>query len=403
MHSYLVKFDQAFAVLSNVIRKPVSRAPFLKKHLFSTSGCYSQPPPNKVVFISQSTDVFSNLALEAWLYKNWSFSRRQLLLLWRNSPCVVIGRHQNPFREANLAYLESAHVPLARRHSGGGAVYHDNGNLNCTFFCPRDSYNRRWNLELLCLTLKSSFGLDVQLNSRDDILLNNKLKVSGSAAKLGRTTAYHHCTLLVDTEHQQLSLTLQGDKDMESTATASVPSPVANLSSREHRVNVERVMHSVASRYLEASLPGQKSDPRANRLASHGLTLVNPQDDWFPGLGEMREELSSWEWLFGKTPRFTKRMTVSTPDWLSHVQGPSTITLVVQCQHGLVDSIAVENGSCTALPEVVVSELRRVVQGDLSEAVRGTPYSPQMPTVLDSLLRLQQPSVNMSTSDKLKL
>ena len=94
--------------------------------------------PKRTVFISQSSDVFANLALEDWLYKNWSFERRNVLLLWRNSPCVVIGRHQNPQVEANLSYLESAGVPLARRGSGGGAVYHDHGNLNCTFFTTRE-------------------------------------------------------------------------------------------------------------------------------------------------------------------------------------------------------------------------------------------------------------------------
>lgn len=94
--------------------------------------------PKRTVFISQSNDVFANLALEDWLYKNWSFERRNVLLLWRNSPCVVIGRHQNPQVEANLPYLESAGVPVARRGSGGGAVYHDHGNLNCTFFTTRD-------------------------------------------------------------------------------------------------------------------------------------------------------------------------------------------------------------------------------------------------------------------------
>lgn len=107
----------------------------LSKNSKSTN---SVKPPKRVVFISQSTDVFSNLAFEDWLYKNWSFEKRNILFLWRNSPCVVIGRHQNPHVEANLQYLESAGVPVARRSSGGGTVYHDEGNLNCTFFTTRD-------------------------------------------------------------------------------------------------------------------------------------------------------------------------------------------------------------------------------------------------------------------------
>ena len=108
-----------------------------KNSLYATST--GEPTvPNKVVFISQSSDIFSNLAFEGWLYNQWDFSRRHLLFLWRNSPCVVIGRHQNPFQEVNLSYLESAKIPFARRQSGGGTVYHDSGNLNCSFFTPRE-------------------------------------------------------------------------------------------------------------------------------------------------------------------------------------------------------------------------------------------------------------------------
>lgn len=103
----------------------------------STSFSNTTKEPGRVVFISQANDVYSNLALEDWLYRNWDFSKRHVLFLWRNSPCVVIGRHQNPFCEANIPYLESAGVPIVRRNSGGGTVYHDDGNLNCTFFTSK--------------------------------------------------------------------------------------------------------------------------------------------------------------------------------------------------------------------------------------------------------------------------
>ena len=89
--------------------------------------------PVRQVYISQSNDVFTNLALEDWLYKNHDFDHKSLLLLWQNNPCVVIGRHQNPWIEADVPFIRGSDAKLARRNSGGGTVYHDLGNLNCTF------------------------------------------------------------------------------------------------------------------------------------------------------------------------------------------------------------------------------------------------------------------------------
>lgn len=73
----------------------------------------------KSVFISQSNDIFTNLAIEDWIYKNTDFNKHHVLLMWRNAPCVVIGRHQNPWLEANMQYLSENGIDLARRNSGG--------------------------------------------------------------------------------------------------------------------------------------------------------------------------------------------------------------------------------------------------------------------------------------------
>lgn len=148
--------------------------------------------PIRQVFISQSTDVFSNLALEDWLYRNHDFDHKHLLLLWRNDPCVVIGRHQNPWTESNVPFLRNSSINLARRNSGGGTVYHDLGNINCTFFTRRSEYDRRKNLDLICSAIKRVSDLNVAVNKRDDIVIDDLHKVSGTAAKLGKDTAYHH-------------------------------------------------------------------------------------------------------------------------------------------------------------------------------------------------------------------
>jgi lipoyltransferase 1 len=132
----------------------------------------------KSVFISQSNDIFTNLALEDWLYKNFDFTNHHVLLLWRNSPSVIIGRHQNPWLEANTAVLSEHGIEIARRNSGGGTVYHDNGNLNLTFFTPRERYNRKNNLKLISSALFREWGLKTEISPKEDIVVSGGYKVS---------------------------------------------------------------------------------------------------------------------------------------------------------------------------------------------------------------------------------
>lgn len=152
---------------------------------FSSSSSSATTPPSdsgkpeikKSVFISQSHDIFTNLALEDWIYKNFDFTNHHVLMLWANDPCVVIGRHQNPFTETNVSRLVESGITLARRNSGGGAVYHDRGNLNLTFFTPRDRYNRKYNLNIITRALFREWNIKADLNERDDIIIAGK-KVS---------------------------------------------------------------------------------------------------------------------------------------------------------------------------------------------------------------------------------
>lgn len=134
-------------------------------------------PIKKSVFISQSTNVFVNLALEHWLYRNFDFSKHHVLLLWKNDPCVVFGRHQNPWLECNVDAAEEEGITLARRESGGGTVYHDKGNLNLTFFTPKQRYNRYYNLKIITNALFRQWGLKSEINKHDDIIIDGDYKV----------------------------------------------------------------------------------------------------------------------------------------------------------------------------------------------------------------------------------
>lgn len=128
----------------------------------------------KSVFISQSNDIFTNLALEDWFYRNFDFTNHHVLMLWANNPCVVIGRHQNPFCETHVSNLQKAGIALVRRNSGGGSVYHDRGNLNMTFFTPRERYDRNYNLNIVTRALFREWGIKANISARDDIVVADK-------------------------------------------------------------------------------------------------------------------------------------------------------------------------------------------------------------------------------------
>jgi len=132
------------------------------------------------VLVSSSYDVFSNLALEDWFYQNIDFSdgSSDFMFLWRNKPCIVIGRHQNVWAECFVSHALAAGIKVARRRSGGGTVYHDTGNLNATFFTSRKNYNRTANLEMIADVLRLHCKGKVEVTKRDDIILNSTYKVS---------------------------------------------------------------------------------------------------------------------------------------------------------------------------------------------------------------------------------
>lgn len=150
--------------------------PIRTRHLFSDSASSRAG----LVLQSQSTDVYQNLALEDWIDEHVDLQHRSILLLWRNRPVVVIGRHQNPWTECNLSGMRRLGIPLARRRSGGGTVYHDLGNLNMTFFASKKAYDRQRNLKVVTEALRRLRPeLVVQSTERFDILLNGHYKISG--------------------------------------------------------------------------------------------------------------------------------------------------------------------------------------------------------------------------------
>ncbi|XP_041471943.1 lipoyltransferase 1, mitochondrial-like isoform X1 [Lytechinus variegatus] len=277
--------------------------------------------PDKVkglVYVSTSTDIHTNLSLEDWIYNNTDLSDTTLMILWRNDPCVVIGRHQNPWAEVNLRLLWNSNVKLARRRSGGGTVYHDLGNLNITFFSTRERYNRSKNLDLISRALKRTWPhLSVSVSERDDLIVDNFFKISGTSSKLGRKIAYHHCTLLHSVDKTRLKEMLHVSKDgLNSKATPSIRSKVKNLADIEPAICHDSLVKCISNEFYRQYSP-YKESRNANlganmfRLKSDAeeqnkLYEVNPTDeDIWKGIPALCNELRSWDWVYGKTPRFS--------------------------------------------------------------------------------------------------
>lgn len=302
----------------------------------------------KSVFISQSTDIFTNLALEDWLYKNHDFSNHHIMMVWRNDPCVVIGRHQNPWLEANIPFLAENDIPLARRNSGGGTVYHDKGNLNVSFFSTKERYNRKYNLELITRALFREFGLKADINARQDIVVKQYKQVSGTAAKLGRPSAYHHCTLLVNADKVNLSQALaKHEAGIKTNATQSVRSPITNLCEENSRVTVDGLQTAVGWEFLRT--PALHIADGGQELISKqkGFQMINPTEDWFPGLDKIKQELGSWDWRFGKTPAFEVKRSFAVPsnllstgdDFISKEQDSQELCIKMSVESGLIADV----------------------------------------------------------------
>ena len=246
------------------------------------------------VIVSNSTCPYENLAYEDYLYENVTFSDAdKLLYIWRNDKAIVIGRHQNPWKEVNLNKLKGKGISLCRRMSGGGTVYHDLGNVNFTFFTSKKNYNRTSNLDFIINTLMKDFNIVLKRNEKDDIIFENQYKVSGTAAKLGLKSCYHHCTLLCNTNLDNLSglLTNPFGANIETNATESVQSQTRNLFDQNFNFCqiVDSFTHSFIENYSE-NLPVfyKKIDPGTIKKVI-----------------SKKKTLESWEWTFAKSPKFS--------------------------------------------------------------------------------------------------
>ena len=176
-----------------------------------------------------TTDPAFNLALEEYVFESLS-KDYNYFILWQNASTVVVGRHQNTFNEVDEAFIRENNITVVRRLSGGGAVYHDLGNLNFTFI--QDAAGKEPDLGLFCRPVAQAIrtlGAEAEVNGRNDITVNG-MKFSGNAQYVKYGRVMHHGTLLFDSQLEVAAKTLRPDPEkIKAKGVASVRSRITNL------------------------------------------------------------------------------------------------------------------------------------------------------------------------------
>lgn len=200
------------------------------------------------VLQSETHDPWLNLATEEFIFADMDPSF-QTLFLWRNSPTVVIGRHQNAWSECKVDEMEAAGIKLARRHSGGGAVFQDLGNTNFTFLSPANDFDKARNTGIIVRAL-AELGVSAQPSGRNDITVGAR-KVSGAAFKQSGDRSFHHGTLLINVDMGALQRYLNPHKaKLQSKGVKSVAARVVNLADINPSITHDSAVHAITQSFF---------------------------------------------------------------------------------------------------------------------------------------------------------
>lgn len=239
---------------------------------------------NKIKHIkSNQHNPYLNLALEEYLFENVK-EEECILYLWQNEKTVVVGRNQNPWKECKVRELEGDGGHLVRRLSGGGAVFHDLGNLNFTFLVQKPGYDVNKQLKVIIKAL-ANLGIKAEKSGRNDITVKDR-KFSGNAFYFEGNRCYHHGTLLIDVNMDHLSKYLNVSRDkLESKGVDSVKSRVTNLIEHKEDLTIDLMNREMINAFSSVY-----------NLHVEEIFLEEIDKE---GLMNRRDKFASWDWLYG--------------------------------------------------------------------------------------------------------
>ena len=243
--------------------------------------------------VNNSNNPYFNLALEEYFVK-YKDLKEDILILWQNEPVIVVGKNQNTYEELNLEYVDKNNIKVVRRLSGGGAVYHDLGNLNFTIIKNKSKLHKN-DFSFFSLPVVSCLNkLNVKANfsGRNDILIDGK-KFSGNSQYFHKEKLLHHGTILFSSDLTILSKALKVKKQkFESKGIKSVKSRVTNIS--EH-IDKEVSLTKFKDMLIQCFFESRKENPKNYVLNEEDTKKINELVD---------NKYGTWEWNFGKSPKF---------------------------------------------------------------------------------------------------
>lgn len=248
--------------------------------------------------ISRETDPYHNLALEEYLLKHVR-EGECILYLWQNRRTVVIGYNQNAWRECRVEALKADGGYVARRLSGGGAVFHDMGNLNFTFLMRKADYDVGRQSEVV-LRAAQSFGIPAARNGRNDLTADGR-KFSGNAFYRTGDFCYHHGTVLIRSDTAQMGRYLNVSREkLRSKGVESVKGRVVNLEEYVPGLTVEQMGRAFLAAFGEVYGVGAPEPVVNGRIDAERLD-------------ERQKYFASWEWVYGRKIPFQYEVSRKFP------------------------------------------------------------------------------------------
>jgi lipoate-protein ligase A len=238
---------------------------------------------------SKSSDPYYNLALEQFIFDKLD-RKNSYFMLWQNDNAVIVGKHQNTQEEINTVFVKEKNISVVRRLSGGGAVYHDLGNLNFTYITDAQVID----FPVFCEPVRqaiSSFGVPVEFSGRNDMTVEGK-KISGNAQYIKEGRIMHHGTILYDSELNMLSQALKpGDDKINSRSIKSIQSRVCNIRPYMKTDMSTDDFWAALRDYLCSTLKMENF-------------ILNTEND--AAVEDLRKDVyTQWSWNYGNSPPYT--------------------------------------------------------------------------------------------------